>query len=321
MIPKELLLPNIKNIYKKLLPHVIKTPVISGWPLINEILNTNTIFKLEFLQNSGTFKARGATNNILNLSESQKKLGITAVSAGNHAIASSYVAKKFKLKNKIFMYNSANKFRIEKCKSLNANLNFTDPQNAFKLVQKASNDEGYFFIHPFDGSLTLQGTASLGLEILNQVGEVDNILISVGGGGLISGVGSTIKQLYPKCNVIGVEPKGAQGLTKSLQNKKPLNKVEINTIADSLSAPLHMPYSFNVCQQVIDKIVTVTDYEMIKSMQFMFENFKMMLEPACVAGVAALLGPLKNKLSNQKTVILLCGSNIDVKTWNELVYS
>ena len=321
MIPRELELELIKDIYKKLSPYVLETPCIAGWPLINKILNTNAVFKMEFLQNAGTFKCRGATNNVLNLTDEQKKNGVTAVSAGNHAIATSYVADKFKLKNKIFMYSSANQFRINKCKELNANLNFAEPHNAFNQVEEASKKDGYFFIHPFDGPLTLQGTASLGLEICNQVKDIDNILISVGGGGLIAGIGSLVKQIYPKCNIIGIEPEGAQGLSESLQNNKPINNVKIATIADSLSAPLHLPYSFNICKQVVDKMITISDNQMIESMKFIFENFKMFLEPACVAGVAALLGPLKNQLTNQKTIILLCGSNIDVKTWNNLVLS
>ena len=320
MIPSELSLEIIKDTYKKLSPYVLKTPVIKGWPLINEILNTNAFFKMEFLQNAGTFKARGAFNNVLSLTTDQKLSGITAVSAGNHAIAAAYVANKFKLKNKIFMYNSANEFRINKCKYLNANLNFTEPHDAFVKVEKASLEEGYYFIHPFDGPSTLQGTATLGLEICNQVDNIDNILISVGGGGLISGIGSIIKQIYPKCKIIGIEPEGAKGLSDSLLCNEPLKKVKINTIADSLSAPLHMSYSFNVCKEVVDKMITVTDNQMAESMKFMFENFKMILEPACVAGIAALMGPLKKQLINQKTLILLCGSNIDTKTWKNLAF-
>ena len=321
MIPPELSLNNIKSVYQKLLPYTLNTPLVKGWKYINELLNTNSFFKMEFLQNTGTFKARGAINNVLNLNKLQRESGITTVSAGNHAIATSYAAHKFKLKNKIFMYNSANEFKIKKCKYFNANLKFTDPLNAFKQVETASNNEGYFFLHPFDGVYTLQGTASLGLEICNQINNIDNILISVGGGGLISGIGATIKQIYPKCNIIGIEPEGACGLKDSLIIKKPLKNIKIDTIADSLAAPLHMSYSFNIAEKVVDKMITVTDHQMIESMKFMFENFKMILEPACVAGVAALMGPLKNKLVNQKTVILLCGSNIDMKTWNNLVFN
>ena len=276
---------------------------------------------MEFLQNAGTFKARGAINHLLNISDQQKSKGITAVSAGNHAIATAYVAHKYNLNNKIFMYKSANQFRINKCKELNANIFLTDPHTAFKKVKIAENQEGYYFIHPFDGVFTLQGTASLGYEIFNQLNHIDNIIISVGGGGLISGIGSLLKQINPNCNVIGVEPEGAQGLTKSLKDNKPLTDVKINTIADSLSAPLHMKYSFNIAKNVINKMITISDKEMIKSMKFMFENYKLMLEPACIAGVAALLGPLKNSFKNQNTVVVLCGSNIDVRSWNNLVFN
>ena len=320
MIPEELNKKNIENTYKKLFPYIIKTPIIKSSSLMNEVFNTEVFLKLEFLQNSGTFKARGAINNILNIDKKILNKGITAVSAGNHAIATSYVANKFNLKNKIFIYESANKFRVDVCKKLGANLHFTDPHSAFKDVDNASNNEGYYFVHPFDGIFTIQGTATLGLEIYNQLNFIDNIIISVGGGGLISGVGSIIKQFNPSCKIIGVEPEGAKGLSDSIKNNKPIKNVKVNSIADSLCSPLHMTYSFNVAKKVIDRIITVNDLELKTSMQFMFENFKMMLEPACVAGIAALLGPLKNQLLNQKTLVILCGSNIDGKTWNDLVY-
>ena len=319
MIPNDLNLNKISKIHKLLSPYVVETPLIEGSTLVNDILKTNIIFKLEFLQNAGTFKARGATYNVLQLNELQKTKGVTAVSAGNHAIAVSYVANKFNLKNKIFIYNSANAFRINKCKELKANINFADPQNAFNQVELASKNEGYYFIHPFDGVPTLQGTASLGYEISTQIKDFDNIIVSVGGGGLISGIASAIKQFNSNCKIIGVEPEGAQGMSQSLKENMPLKKVSINTIADSLAAPLHMPYSFSICQQTVDQMIQVSDRELVNAMKFMFENCKMILEPACVAGIAALMGPLKNKFINQKTLVLLCGSNIDSDSWSKLV--
>ena len=321
MIPDELQLENIKIVYSKLFPYIKKTPLIKSWSLINDIFDTNLFFKMEFLQHAGTFKARGAINNVLNLDNEKKQKGITAVSAGNHAIAASYAADIFGLKNKIFMYNSANEFRVNKCKELKANLFFSDPHLAFDDVSKASTEEGYYFIHPFDGFYTLQGTATLGFEICKQMESIDNIIISVGGGGLIGGIGSFVKQKFPKCKIIGVEPMGAKGLTDSLSENQPMKKVPINTIADSLSSPLHMPYSFSICQKVIDQMITVTDKQMIEAMMFMYDNFKLMLEPACVAGMAALQNYLKGQLKNQNTLIVLCGSNIDVKTWNNLVFN
>jgi len=106
-----------------------------------------------------------------------------------------------------------------------------------------------------------------------------------------------------------------------LKRNKPIEQVLINSIADSLSAPLHMPYSFSICQNVIDQMITVTDNEMIEAMLFMYDKCKLMLEPACVAGVAALQRYFKGKLKNQDTLIVLCGSNIDIKSWNDLVFN
>ena len=319
MIPNELSIDTIAHTYKNLSNYIIKTPLIESGPLIDKLLDTKIYFKMEFLQNSGTFKARGAINNILNLKKKIFEKGITTISAGNHAIAASYVASKFKLKNKIFIYKSANPYKIKKCKEFNSNLIFTEPHEGFNNVKLASENEGYYFLHPFDGYLTIQGTSSLGFEIFNQIQDFDNILISVGGGGLISGVGSAIKQLNPNCKIIGIEPIGASGMTKSLSIDKPIKDVKINTIADSLSSPLHMEYSFNIAKNVIDEMITVSDEELTNSMKFMFDNYRLILEPACVTAIAALMGPLKNKLSNQKTIILLCGSNIDLETWFNLV--
>ena len=318
MIPKEIEYSIIEKVYNKLSSYIIETPIIKNSSYLNDFFNTNLFLKLEFLQHTGCFKIRGVFNNLLNLTDSEKKKGITAVSAGNHALAVSFAAKKFSINNKIFMYNSANQYRLDKVKFLNTNLILTDPNNAFIDVKKASKKDGYYFIHPFDGQFTIQGTASLGFEICKQMENIDNIIISVGGGGLIAGVGSIIRQKFPHCNIIGVEPEGAKGLSESIIQKKPLSRVKVNSIADSLCAPLHMPYSFSICLNVINEMVQISDKEMKKTMKFMFEHYKFVLEPACIAGMAALLGPLKNRFQNQNTLVILCGSNIDMKTWQSL---
>ena len=323
MIPNELKIDNIIKVYKSIKPYLNKTPLIKASEQIDSYFNTNLYLKCEFFQKSGSFKARGAVNNILSIDNKKLKNGVTAVSAGNHAIAVSYVANIFNLKNKIFIYDSANKYRVKTCKNFNANLHFTDPANAFNNVLLAEK-EGYNFIHPFDGQYTLQGSASLGLELYNQFTNVnksiDNVIVSVGGGGLISGLGSFIKQVYPNAKIIGIEPNKANGMTQSLKLGKPINKVELhNSIADSLSSPLHMPYSFSVAKQIIDRMINVSDNEMIESMLFAFENFKLALEPACVAGLSALKKYIKDDLRNQNTVLILCGSSIDHETWKNLV--
>ena len=188
MIQKELSINSVEQVYKNIKPFINVTPLIKANKIIDETFKTNIFLKFECFQKSGSFKARGATNNILSSDKKDLQNGITAVSAGNHAIAASYVSNIFKLKNKIFLYESANPYRVNICKNYGANILFTNANNAFDEVRNAEK-EGYKFIHPFDGTYTLQGSATLGLEIANQIKNlnttIDNILISVGGGGLV----------------------------------------------------------------------------------------------------------------------------------------
>jgi len=322
LIPEELSIQSVEKVYKKIKPFINVTPLIKANQIIDESLNTQLYLKYECFQKSGSFKARGAINNILSIDKKDLKNGITAVSAGNHAIAASYAANIFNLKNKIFLYESANPYRVIQCKNYNANILFTNKNKAFDEV-KSAEKEGYKFVHPFDGVHTLQGSATLGLEIANQIKKldtkIDNVLISVGGGGLISGVGSSLKQFFPNIKILGVEPNDARGITESRKLNSPLSKVKVNSIADSLCAPLHMPYSFNIAKNVIDRMINVSDQEMIDSMLYAFMNLKLFLEPACVASFAALKKLNSIEFKGQNTLILLCGSNIDYQSWNKLI--
>ena len=318
MIQKELFIPEVKKISEKLTPYILRTPLILNPNNISNQLNTEVTLKLEFLQHGGTFKVRGALNNILNLTKEEKKNGVIAVSAGNHAIAVAYAAATANVNSKVVMYKSSNIFRLEKTKLFNSEIILANPQEGFDKMEEISKEEGRVIIHPFEGIKTIQGSATLGYEISEDIKNIDNIIISVGGGGLIAGVGSVIRQKFPKCRIIGVEPEGARGLTDSLEKGYPIQSVKINTIADSLGPPFHLPKSFSICQKVIDQMVLVSDIQMQKAMKFMALHCKLILEPAGVAGIAALQGPLKNKFKNQITVVILCGANIDMNSWINL---
>ena len=178
MIPKDLSIDNINEIYRKIRPYINKTPFLKCTDYFNKYFSTHLFFKCEFLQKSGSFKARGAINNIISQDQNKFNKGITAVSAGNHAIAASFVANQFKLKNKIFLYESANKYRVQTCKNYGANVIFTNPKQAFLDAENAKN-EGYYFIHPFDGPLTLQGSATLGLEIVEYLKSINTSMQNI----------------------------------------------------------------------------------------------------------------------------------------------
>jgi threonine dehydratase len=277
---------------------------------------TRVLAKLEFLQRTGTFKARGALATLHSLSADERKFGVTAVSAGNHAIATAFAAQTLGTTAKVVMTRSANPFRVAVCKSYGAEVVIADDvHQAFELVREIRDTENRFFVHPFEGYSVALGTGTVGLEICEQVDDVDAIVIPVGGGGLIGGISNAVKQLRPDVEVIGVEPKGADSMHRSFKSGKPESISEVHTIADSLGAPFALPYSFELTRNNVDRLVMVDDSELRKTMGFLFHAMSIAVEPACAATTAALLGPLRESLSGKRVLLVMCGSNIDWETF------
>ena len=190
---------------------------------------------------------------------------------------------------------------------------------AFPTMEEIAAAEDRSVIHPFEGQATMQGTGTVGLEIAESITDLDAVVVAIGGGGLISGVGSALKALQPSLTLYGVEPVGASGMSQSLALGKPLDKVKVDTIADSIGAPLHCPESFAVCQNVIDDIVLLDDDELCQGMAIAFDRLKFSLEAAGAAVLAAIAGPLKGRLKGKRTAAILCGSNIDEASWQQLI--
>ena len=296
---------------------IYRTPVLQC-AVLEEIMGGDTQIhgKLEFLQRTGTFKARGALAVVSGLSDAQKKRGITAVSAGNHAIAAAYAARTVGASAKVVMIGSANRSRVASCKAMGTEVVMVDSvHEAFSVAEKIQNEEGRFFVHPFEGADIATGTGTVGLELHEQCPEFDTVLVSVGGGGLIGGIANALKQLRPGCEVIGVEPEGADSMHRSFAAGSPQSIDSVATIADSLGAPFAMPYSFELCRRNVDRLCTVSDEEIRRSMGLLFQSMKLAVEPACAATTAALLGPLREQLRGKKVVLVFCGSNIDWQTF------
>jgi len=306
-----------------LAPRIIRTPTVPyyGRKLEDFFGNTDGIrLKLELFQKTGSFKPRGALNVIRHLSPEQKTRGVTAFSAGNHAIATAYAAALSDVSAKVVMPKTANAYRIEQCRKYGADIVFADGMNALlSAVEELERSEGRAMIHPFEGELTTQGTATVGLELAQDAGDLDAVIVPIGGGGLISGIASAMQKLQPDCKVIGVEPEAACGMTDSLDSGAPLDQVTVNSIADSLSAPMHKPYSFSVIQQTVSEVVRVSDDELRAAMRLMFEDLKLAVEPAGAAAIAALIGPLRQTLAEKRVGIVVCGANIDIETFGHLI--
>jgi threonine dehydratase len=162
------------------------------------------------------------------------------------------------------------------------------------------------------------GTATVGLEIAEQVADFDAVIVPIGGGGLCAGVSAAIKHVNPACKVFGVEPAGADSMTRSFRSGRPEKLESVNTIADSLGAPFALPVSFQVCRDNVDEIVTVADDDLRRAMGTLFVEQKLAVEPACAASTAALLGPLANKVAGRRVVLVMCGSNIDWESFERM---
>jgi threonine dehydratase len=300
---------------------IYRTPILRCAGIEDYLGKAARIFaKLEFLQRTGTFKARGALAALRSLSAEQRAAGVTAVSAGNHAIATAFAAAVTGTSAKVVMLASANAMRMDMCRSFGAELVLADDvHSAFEIAEQIERSEGRFFVHPFEGPEIAAGTGTVGLEICEQNHEFDTVIVPIGGGGLIGGMANAIKQLRSDVEVIGVEPVGADSMSRSLTAGEPQAIDKVRTIADSLGAPFALPYSFELCRANVDRIVLIDDDQLREAMGFLFRFMKIAVEPACAASTAALLGPLRNDIQGRSIVLTMCGSNIDWSTFAQQV--
>jgi len=314
-------LESIRATAKQIAPYTRQTPYLKnyGVALSRQLSDIDLHLKLELFQQTGSFKARAAVAIVQELSDAAKERGVTAFSAGNHAIATAYASAVSGVSAKVVMPSTANPYRVNTCQQYGAEVVLADSiADAQLLVERLQQEEGRTPIHPFEGRTTTLGTATLGLEIVDADPQLQDIVVPVGGGGLISGIACAIKRANPSCRVFGVEPEGACGMSQSLDQGSPLDKVTVSTIADSLGAPLHMPYSYGIVKTCVDEMVTVSDDQMRNMMCTMFEDLNLAVEPAGAAALAAISGPLKDKLSERRVAAVVCGSNIDRGTWLKL---
>ena len=300
---------------ERIAPHLLHTPVtlLQGRHVAPLLQNMRSVhLKLELLQRTGTLKARGALNAVLSLSDAERKRGITAFSAGNHAIAAAFAAKVAGVSAKLIVQASANPVRLAAVRSYGFEVLIeADGPSAFARAEQLVRDEGRVMIHPFEGRATSAGAGSLGLELIEDLPSLDAVVVAVGGGGLASGVASAVKALRPECRIFGVEPEGADAMRRSFAAGTPLRLPTVNTISDSLAPPMTMPYSFGLCRAHLEKIVTVSDDDLCHAMALLFHDAKLAVEPAGAAALAAAVGPLRDELAGLRVWLIVCGANID----------
>ena len=298
--------------------YIHKTPIVSSSSL-NKIYNSNIFFKLELFQKTGSFKTRGAINKLLKLSDLERDKGIITISAGNHAQAISWACSQFNIKSKIVMPFDASPSKVEATKSYGGEVILTK-NNMMDECNDIKEREGLTFIHPFDDIDIILGQGTVGLEIIEKLNNIDYAFISIGGGGLISGIACVLKSINPKIKIVGVEPINSNVMTKSILSNKPETfDTNINkTIADGLAAPFAGNLTFEFVKKYVDEIINVSENEMIESMRIIIERLKVIPEAAASACFVPIL---KNKVSvkkNTNSIIVLCGGNIDLDKLKKL---
>ena len=295
---------------EKLSKVLLKTSLIQS-PIFSKEAGNEVYIKPENLQKTGSFKIRGAYNKITNLSDEEKKKGVIASSAGNHAQGVAYGAKESGIKAVIVMPKSTPLIKVESTKQYGAEvvLHGDVYDDAFKKAKELEEKEGYIFVHPFDDEDVIYGQGTIALEILEELPETDIILVPIGGGGLISGIACAAKILKPEIKIIGVEPDGAASAYEAIKEDKVIELKEANTIADGTAVKKIGNTTFEYIKKYVDEIITVSDYELMEAFILLVEKHKIIAENSGILSLAALK---KLKEKNKKVVSVVSGGNIDV---------
>ncbi|OFO29390.1 threonine ammonia-lyase [Fusobacterium sp. HMSC064B11] len=295
---------------EKLSKVLLETHLIYS-PIFSKESGNKVFIKPENLQKTGSFKIRGAYNKISNLTDAEKKRGVIASSAGNHAQGVAYGAKESGIKAVIVMPKSTPLIKVESTKQYGAEviLHGDVYDDAYKKAKELEEKEGYVFVHPFNDEDVLDGQGTIALEILEELPETDIILVPIGGGGLISGIACAAKILKPEIKIIGIEPEGAASAYEAIKENKVVELKEANTIADGTAVKKIGDLNFEYIKKYVDEIITVSDYELMEAFLLLVEKHKIIAENSGILSVAATK---KIKEKNKKVVSVISGGNIDV---------
>lgn len=307
----ELELNEIKKAHETIMPYLVWTPLIST-VTFSELTGTNIFFKLENMQKTGSFKPRGALNKTLKIFKEKKIKGLVAASGGNHAQGVAYAAQKLGLKAKLVMFHGVPDCKIDACKSYGAEviIHGNELQDAMDYSFQLQKETGYEHVHAFNDIDIVAGQGTLALEIYKDLPEVDTVICSIGGGGLVAGMASTIKQIKKDVKVFGVETIGADSMYQSFKSGKIVPLPKITSFAEGLSACRVGDITFNLTKKYVDDIFTISDEKTKEAVLLLLERQKLLVEPSAACTIAALLE--RNIPVGKNTVVVLSGGNLDL---------
>jgi threonine dehydratase len=298
-------LADIQLARQRVTPCVRRTPQVVSAAL-SEALKTNVYCKLEMFQKTGSFKVRGVFNKVLSLPPEVRRQGVVAVSGGNHGLAVAYAARALDLKALILMPDGTPTNFIEAARGYEADVEFaSSAADAFSEVEDLER-AGWQFIHPFDDPDVIAGQGTMGLEILEDTPHVTDVIVSIGGGGMMTGVATAIKTLKPAVRIWGVETEGADCMAQSLAAGEIVALSGTTSVARALGAAAPSPMTFQAAQQLLQEVTVVSDEEALDSMRFILERMKILVEPAGACPLAAA-DRLRRQFTSDRHVVLLFG--------------
>ncbi|MDX3526717.1 threonine/serine dehydratase [Streptomyces sp. ID05-39B] len=310
---------DIEAAAERIAGHVVRTPTLPS-PGLSGLLGVPVTVKLELLQRTGSFKARGAAAKLLSLDEAERAAGVVAVSGGNHGIAVAVMAAALDVKATVVMPRSAPARAIEIAEEAGASVRLTDGMgSAFALVNDL-RDEGLTLVHPFDDPVVIAGQGTVGLEFAQDAAdELTDVVVSVGGGGLISGVAAALRALRPRVRIWGVETEGAEAMAEALKAGGPV-PVEVSSISTTLSAPSVAPLTYEHVAALVGEVLVVPDREAVRGCLELAEHAKVWTEPAAGCLLPAARRIMERVGPDARLGLVVCGGNAsaaDMASWAE----
>ncbi|MEU6556521.1 threonine/serine dehydratase [Streptomyces sp. NPDC046915] len=311
-------IPEIEAAARTIAGHVVRTPTVPS-PGLTELLGAPVTAKLELLQRTGSFKARGATAKLLSLSEAERAAGVVAVSGGNHGVALAVMAAALHVKATVVMPRTAPARSIGIAEAAGATVRLTDGMDsAFRLVTRL-RDEGLTLVHPFDDPVVIAGQGTVGLELAQDADELTDVLVSIGGGGLIAGVAVALRARRPGVRVWGVETEGAQAMSEALAAGGPV-PVALSSIVTTLSAPSVSQLTYDLVSALVEEVLVVPDREAVRGCLDLADHAKVWAEPAAGCLLPAARQVLERVGDGARLGLVVCGGNAtprDVFEWTE----
>jgi len=295
-------------------PYVLKTPLLQSFYLTNET-NNNVYLKLESEQYTGSFKVRGSTNKILSLTPKQKKLGVLTSSTGNHGLAFARAIKITGVKGTVYLPRNADKSKIEAIEQYGVDIESYGEKiiETNIYAQKIAKERGMIYVSPYNDPQVIGGQGTIGLELAKQLRQIDVVFVTIGGGGLISGIATYLKTISPKVKIIGCLPENSPGMYECIKAGKIVTAKDEETLSTG-SAGNILPdaITFDLCRKLVDEYVLITEDGIKEAIRLMAECHHKLIEGAAGVALASYL-KTKGKYKNKNIVIIICGANIPLE--------